>query len=285
MTKLHTPQSIVETPALRYILQWYLRFDLFAGLLSGYGAIIGREWFEAIEIYLKRQVDDEPDNLTFVYERTFSESRSIAIDMALLLHRKSKGDMSDQEFSYEISKVNNKFTRWEESLPSAITNPAYRLESFLPPKFRVPHEDDPFEPEFLFEGELWATNYAYLDFWALQLMWKSQIPALEGGSPCQQQILSLVDKINRLVEAIDRYQHRPAGSIPALEASIAISSLFALKDERTALWCCQKLAAVEQNGFVCPLSESPNQLLTALVDTYCLRLCAKESKRDCHRTC
>ena len=100
ITDLFTPQTIMQSETHRKIISWYIRFDLFAGMMSGGKTVLGREWFSACTEFYKRQVRDKPNDFGAIFEDMFATSRLIATDIALLLAARNTGEKSEEEFTY-----------------------------------------------------------------------------------------------------------------------------------------------------------------------------------------
>jgi hypothetical protein len=245
---LYTPQTVNQNETLRRALQWYVRFDLFVGLQSGSEAMIGREWFEENHKYWGQQIKERPNDLAAKYEERFAYSRWMAEDCALLFSRKSKGQISDEAFAAEIPILAEKFATWESTIDPALVNPAFLATDFSDWPPRDPNDIvDPHDPKYFYIGDLWTTNYIFIDFWAICLMFKSLLALIEGKPPGVD-IVQLAFKTAQVFEGCQYYPKAPAGAIIEAQASLALASLFLPRDEKTVMWCRHKFATIESVG-------------------------------------
>ncbi|KAI6863453.1 hypothetical protein KC316_g20259, partial [Hortaea werneckii] len=74
LTDLYTPMTIMQDETRRKIIGWYIRFDLFAGMMSGGETNLGREWFAVHSDFYTRQTMDRPDDLGAKFEEYFATS-------------------------------------------------------------------------------------------------------------------------------------------------------------------------------------------------------------------
>lgn len=250
LTSLYTPQNVSQNETLRKAFQWYTRFDLFVGFQSGAEAVIGREWLEESYNYWATQLRDRPNDLVLKYEERFAYSRWLATDVAMLFARKNKGQISDEAFGAELGGLIQKFDSWESQLDPALVNPDHLVKDFSDAPPRDPDSVvDPYDPNFLYEGPLWTTNFLFTDFWAIHLMFKSLLALVERRLP-PPEISEMAYKMTQMFEAVQMFPRSPPGSIIEAQASMAFGSLFIARDEKTIMWCRKKFAAIECAGWV-----------------------------------
>jgi len=249
LTELYTPQQVVENETLRMVLQWYTHFDVFAGMISGKGTSIGMEWFKAQHEWDAHQVTQKPNDLTMKYRERFSRFRVIAADMAILMARKSKNAISDDDFDSECEAIVEELENFEQKM-----DPALRDESKLVTDFSgTPPLDpddivDPYDPKILYGGELFATNHLTLAFHGLHLMFLYQFHEMQG-KPRPPRMQELALKMCQLIEAMEYHPDSPSGIILGLQANLGMAVAFLPLDEKHIMWARRKLAAVESLGY------------------------------------
>lgn len=231
----------------RRIIAWYIRFDLFAGMMSGSETSLGREWFASCQTHYSRQARDRPDDLGAQFEDYFSTSRLLATDVALLFANKVSGTISDDQFAATSQELMAQFASFEKQLEAAFTDPLNYVKVF--PKAPPPSLDDITnfrDPWFLRTGEYFAMNFVLLDFWAIDLMFKFNMANVQGIKSTE--LLTIALKSCKMFEAIQYCDQGPPGAITGCQASLGIASLFLPKDEKHTSWCRRKFALIEQTG-------------------------------------
>jgi hypothetical protein len=68
LTQLFSTQTVMQLPVTRWILTWYVRFDVFVGMLGGFETRLPREWFLATVDYGLDQLTIDPENLSWKSE-------------------------------------------------------------------------------------------------------------------------------------------------------------------------------------------------------------------------
>ncbi|KAI9839307.1 MAG: hypothetical protein M1819_003302 [Sarea resinae] len=252
LTELYTPQTIVQSENHLRVIGWYARFDLFAGLMSGYETVLGREWFAAVHGHYSQQSRRYPENINLKIEERIANSRLMAVDMAHLFARKARGVISDDDFLRENEIWTQRFHHWYETLDPALIDPAYAVTDFSGARELDPDDIvNPYVPGILFRGHLWTMNLVLLDYYAVDVMHKYQT-ALVLKRPPPPELEPLSFKVCQLFEAIEFWPEAPPGVLLATQASLGIATLFLPKDQRHTLWCRRKLATIELMGYIYP---------------------------------
>lgn len=130
ITDLFTPQTIMQSETHRKIISWYIRFDLFAGMMSGGKTVLGREWFSACTEFYKRQARDKPNDFGALFEDMFATSRLIATDIALLLASRNTGEKSEEVFAREVQELHTQMEDFNHTLTTRFTDPACFVKTF-----------------------------------------------------------------------------------------------------------------------------------------------------------
>ena len=251
LTDLFTPATIMQDETRRKVISWYIRFDLFAGMMSGGETVLGREWFASCAEYYKRTARDRPNDVGARFEGFFATSRLLATDVALTFASKTKNNISDEEFMTQIANLMQQFDTFGETIQTAFTDPSCFVKSFGSEATQSEDDITDFlDPNFLYEGELFTMNYVLIDFWAIELMFKYQLAMAQRQppQPPPSRLLDLSLKNCKMFEAIEVYDKGPRGAVLGCQASLGIASLFLPKDKRHTDWCRRKFALIEQNG-------------------------------------
>lgn len=247
LTDLFTPQTIMQDETRRKIITWYLRFDLFVGMMSGGETTLDREWFSASADFYKRHTRDKPNDLGARFEEYFATSRLLATDIALLFAGKTKNAISDEQFASGIDGLSKSLHEFGQTIESAFTESSCFVKTF--PRAPQRNEEDLFDyqdPNFLYGAEYSTMNFVLLDHWAIDLMFKYQL-SLAMGQPPSLEFTEIAMKKCKMFEAIQYGEESPA-AILGCQASLGIQSLFLPKEERYTKWARRKFACIEQLG-------------------------------------
>lgn len=264
----------MEDELQRKILSWYSRFDLTAGLISGYETVLGRNWFCAREEYYRQQSEGHPDDINYKIETAIARHCLNAMDMALLLARHSREALGVEEFKIENEELSMRIATWEQHLYNLFDEVRCRqVQTFeiknikkraaaasVAADSKKDDVVDPYMPGGIGVGGIFLEGYCSLnlllmDWYGLDLMHKYQTALiLQQSQPQPQpQKLSLIAwELCRMFEAIDRWPEAPPGFVLSTQASLSMAALFLPKDDRIITWCRRKLARIESLGYVTP---------------------------------
>lgn len=252
LTDLFTPQTILQDETRRKIITWYIRFDLFAGIMSGDETTLGREWFAASAAFYKRQTQDKPKNLGARFEYYFATTRLLATDVNVLFAGKAKNNISDEAFAAGVEAMSKEFAEFGHKIETAFTDSACFVTSF--PDSLPLGEEDLFgfrDQKFLYSDELATMNFVLLDHWAIDLMFKYQL-GMASGQPPSPELTQIAMKKCKMFDAIQYGGQGGATAILGCQASLGIMSLFLPKDEKYTRWSQRKFARIEQLGYIYP---------------------------------
>ncbi|CAN9136253.1 unnamed protein product [Alternaria alternata] len=248
LTRLYTPETIVKSDFLCKVLLWYIRFDLFVGFQSGGEAVLGREWYEAVHECYVEKVRDKPDDIEMLYEERFAHSRLVAKDSNDLFARTAKGLVNPQDFMTQLPKLKERVEALRRNLGDKLTDPSYKVH-------QIPGEPDPedfvnpYEPDVIWGGPLWTSNYLQLDLWGIQFMFAiSSSMALKV--PLDPEVTKEAFKAVQVFEAICAYPEAPPGALLEAQVSFAIATLFLPKDQKTVQWLRRTFAKIEAAGYI-----------------------------------
>lgn len=248
ITEIFQPETIMRSETHRKIIAWYIRFDLFAGFMSGHESVLGREWHVACADFYARQARDKPKDLGSLFEEKFARSRLIAVDIAFLFSQKQQGITSDEDFGMGIMSTMSELDRMKEELESAFKDTRQFVKEF--PNAPASVSDsvvDSTDANFLWAGELFPWNFILIDFWAIYLLFKSQVaqfnPLISG-----EEVLELAFKVGKMFEALQYCDQDPTAMMLGAQASLGMAAACLPKDEKTVNWCRQKYATIESCG-------------------------------------
>jgi hypothetical protein len=247
LTDLFTPQTIMQDETRRKIITWYIRFDLFAGMMSGGETSLTREWFSASADFYKRQARDRPSDLGARFEEYFASSRLLATDVALLFASKTKNAISDEQFKSSVESLSRDFEVFGRTIENAFTDPSCFVKAF--PRAPSSTEQDLFgyqDPNFMYGGDFATMNFVLTDHWAIDLMFKYQLSLAMEQTPSPE-LTEIAMKKCKMFEAIQYGDESPA-AILGCQASLGIQCLFLPKEERYTKWARRKFACIEQLG-------------------------------------
>jgi hypothetical protein len=248
ITELYTPQTMMKNDSLRKTLQWYIRYDTFVGILSGTGTQLGREWFEIQSSFYIQQAKEFPHDLTPKYEERFAWIRLTGYDVGQLVRSKARGAITEQDFFSQIDLFHQKVLSFRATLDPALTDPSKLVRDIS--GGRKPDQDgivDPYEPDLLYGGDLFDTNILFMDFYGFELIFNSQLHAVQGRSdPIWSRNCAL--KMCQLFEAIQLYDRSPPGSILGMQAGLGLAVLFLRQEESEIMWARRKIATIEALG-------------------------------------
>jgi hypothetical protein len=246
LTRLHTPESITKSNFLLKALHWYIRFDLFVGFQSGGEATLGREWYEAAHNAYAQKVKENPEDLDMHYEERFAFSRLTAKDSNDLIAKTSKGLVSPQDFGAQLPLLQERMAAALRDLPPILLDPSYKVHS-IPGSLDPDDITNPYEPDILWAGPLWTTNFVYLDTWGLQFM-SAISHAMVLRQPIDPEYTKLAYRAVQMFEAMCAYPDAPPGALLEAQVSFAIAVLFLPKDEKTMQWVRRTFAKIEASG-------------------------------------
>ena len=232
----------------RQIIAWYIRFDLFAGMMSGNETSLSREWFLAYLEYSNEACKEHPQDVRTAFDEYFATSRLLATDAANLMAARAKQKMSLEEFVRQCIQLLQQFSNHRNHLETAFTHRASYVKS-LPDAPPASDGDitDYRTPDFLYGGELFPMNYVLLDFYTFELVFKCSFYK-EQDLPSTPDMTATALKVCKLAEAIHYCDEALPGAILCCQTSLGAGSLFLPKDHKHIDWCRRMFALIEQLG-------------------------------------
>ncbi|PVH85998.1 hypothetical protein DL98DRAFT_408223 [Cadophora sp. DSE1049] len=252
LTELYTPKTAMADPMTRVILGWYMRFDVFAGLMGGFETVLSREWFSYAQEFFQHQVTNEPDILDWKIESAIAQHRLVATDMSLLFARRGKGDLSEEQFVAENDKIARRIEEWKSKMDPALQDPRYLVTDFSGARPLDPEDIvNPYIPGVIYSGPLWVMNVAIIDWYAIDMMHKYQTALTMQTQPSSELGMKAYASC-QLFEAVEFWPQSPPGTVIACQASLGIACLFLPRDKTHSMWARRKLATIESNGYIYP---------------------------------
>lgn len=232
----------------RLMLGWYMRFDAFASLMSGFEMALPRTWMSFAEDYLHQQTLREPGNLVWKLEFVFAQLRLIAMDMSTIFARNRKGEFTNDQFTTENEALRQRLVSWKTRMDPALEDARYKVIDF-PGGLSLGPDDivDPYVPGMIVSGPMWPLNHGMLDWHSMKVMHSYQTSLTLKTAPTGE-VLKDAYASCQIVEACERWPGSPPGNIIALQASLGVAMLCLPRDYKHAMWCRHKLAKIEANG-------------------------------------
>ncbi|ODH48242.1 hypothetical protein GX48_05641 [Paracoccidioides brasiliensis] len=251
LTELYTPEKIYQNEFRRHIFMWYTRFDVVSGLIAGNETILDRDWYIACEYSATGDAANNPGDLNKQYLAWGVRNRRIAMDMASLIAKASRGVITTEEFNRQNKELSISIEEIQQNWNS-LTNPQHLVMSY-PNKVPLGPDDivDPYVPGGIHNESQWEMNNCLVDVLSTIMMHKYQTGVfLQQLDLAELQFLAL--EICRVVEAMERWPNRPKDSMLSIHNALGLSTLFLPRDEQHTMWCRRKLAQVEQLGHIHP---------------------------------
>ncbi|KAL3474896.1 hypothetical protein BJX99DRAFT_230915 [Aspergillus californicus] len=245
---LLTPESASSDNIHRHLFEWYARFDIVAGLVSGNEMVLGREWYIAREEYDEREAAENPNDIEKQLALSSSINRRFGLDMASLYAKLSRGMIDFGDFIIQNDQLGQSLERIKEILDGFATQ--HVVQSY-PNQIPLAEDDivDPYVPGGLHYGPLWDVNFAWIDYYSTKAMFKFQfLSATQQGS--MQELLYLSLEQIRLIESIERWPDKENGYVFGFKNSITMASIFLPRDHRHLMWSRRTFALMERNGYV-----------------------------------
>ncbi|EOD43211.1 putative c6 finger domain protein [Neofusicoccum parvum UCRNP2] len=254
ITSMYTPQTIMQNETLRRIINWYQRFDLMGGIMSGYETVLGRDWFLACTEYYTQQTRDRPHDVGCKFDEKLSFVRLFANDSSTLFSRKAKGQISDEVFAAECMALDKRIDEWLEHLDPALTDSSKHITNFDGAPARDPDDVvDPYDPQFMYGDELFPMNIVLIDYWAIALMFKMQLCNVFQKEPSPE-VQKMAYDICKMFESLEMYPHSPPGIVIEASAAIGMGVVHLPRDDKHVMWGRRKFAKVEAQGYIYPSS-------------------------------
>ncbi|KAI1470750.1 uncharacterized protein F4812DRAFT_277323 [Daldinia caldariorum] len=254
LTRLFTHQTIMNTPTSRILLTWYIRFDVFVGMMGGFETNLPRDWFSAVVQYCQKHVEGNPGDLGMKTELHASTLRLISRDMSMLYAQGGRGEISSDDFATEHNHITERLYKWRSNLDPALTDANF-LVTELP--HRVPRsEDDIVDPHklgLLYDFPLFSTTELIAEWHSILVMHKSQEAFALQQKPSDE-LRGLAYAICEYFEAVELWPSAPNGALIPMQACLAIAALFLPRDAKHHMWLRRKYAMLESLGYIFPLT-------------------------------
>lgn len=248
ITKLYTPKTIASTEVGRKMLQWSIRFDVFASIGTGERTALGTEWIRACSHSYSELWEKNPTNLDLRIEGLFNEHRVLSSEMLELFSKCSQNEISLADFMKENDDLAQRIHTSSSSL-----DPFYSFKEhvvLLPEATELEDTSIPYKKSQFFTGPLWSLNYLIKDCLALEALHMHQTSLIIQQAP-PPDLARLAIALCRIIEAIDQWPDSPDGATIATQVSVGLVCLYVPRNERNIEWCLSKLAKIETLGYDC----------------------------------
>ena len=248
ITTLYTPEKMCTHESLRKVLQWYARFDIFVGILSGAATQMGREWFVKQAEFYQKQCEEHPDGLEWIYEERYAWTRVTGYDLRTFMRKRAAGEMDDEEFHRELKVYDNLVGNLYSTINPLLLDASKRIPDISEGRTRSPDDIiDPYEPNLLFGEELYDTNMVMHDTTGFELLYRNLVGVATGEFD-HAAIRETCLRQCQLYEAATLYSGSPPGIRFSMQAGLALSVLFLRASEQEIWWARRAFAQIETNG-------------------------------------
>lgn len=249
INQLFTPRTAVQTALGRAMLTWYVRFDVFVGIMGNFETALPREWFTAAVEHCRAQMESEPDNVTWKIEERSARLRLISMEMSILFGKGARGDLAGDDYYAEHRRISHELHEWKDGWDAAMTNPDFLVPEFgtqgpVAPKDVV----KPFTPGILYRPPLFASTLLTCEWHSIVLMHGSQAVTGAGAESQLSALAGHALAICQIFETVERWPSTPKGSLISIHACIAIATLFVPREPQYHLWIRRKFALLESVG-------------------------------------
>lgn len=156
------------------------------------------------------------------------------------------------ELITEMGKLNAQLEGYAHDLENAFKDTRTYVKEFPnAPKGDWDDVVNSTDPEFLLAGELFTWNFILIDFWAIHLLFKSQVAQFDptvGG----EEVVATAFKVCKMFEALQYCGEDSTAMILGAQASLGMAAACMPKDQRHTMWCRNKYALIEQCGYIYP---------------------------------
>ncbi|KAJ8132814.1 hypothetical protein O1611_g809 [Lasiodiplodia mahajangana] len=254
LTQLYTPETIMQ-PSISALLTWYIRFDVFVAMMGGFETALPREWFECAVKGSEKQVEDNPDDISWRIEVQATNLRLISMDMSLLYAKSARGEISDEVFIEEYDDISARLSDWKTGLDPTITDSNYLVTDF---HYAQPlAEDDivnPYSSGSLYRFPLFSTTILLLEWHSIIIMHKSRQEGYALEQEPSRELRKLALSACEIFETVRLWPETPTGATMTVQACLALACLFIPREPRYHMWMRRRYASLEAAGYIFPLT-------------------------------
>ncbi|KIW06043.1 uncharacterized protein PV09_03219 [Verruconis gallopava] len=253
ITTLYTPEKMCAHESLRKVFQWYARFDVFVGILSGAASQLGREWFASQLDFYQKQCEEHPESLTWKYEERYAWARLTGFDLRAFMRKKALGELSEEDFTKQLAVFEDQVENIYTNIHPMLRDDSKRLEDISEGRTKSPDDIvDPYEPNVLYGGELFDTNLVIHDMISFEMLYKNMIASTTGKFDLGE-IRATCLRECQLYKAVTLYSGSPPGIRFGMQAGLALCILFLRANEKEIWWARKQFAEIEAKGYTYPV--------------------------------
>jgi hypothetical protein len=252
LTSMFGPEIVMKSSVGRGCLMWYYRFDNFVALMGGFPTELPKDWYDSMISFNQVQSAANPESLEWKVELAKARMRRITYDMSVAFARKSRGQLSPEEFSQEHDRITHRLDEWKRQIDPGLMDPACLVTDFPQRQPLGPDEPfDPYQPGVIYDVPLFTTNILMVEWHSIVVMHKSQLPG-EKLFAALPEIGAYAYQICQTFEILQRWESTPSGVLIAIQPALSLGALFLPQDPRHQMWLRRKFARLETEGYIYP---------------------------------
>lgn len=254
LNQLFTPQSAMQSPTTLAILTWYVRFDVFVGLMGSFETTLPREWFTTTVAYCQAQAQAEPGKIVWKVEERSASLRLVSVDMSILYGKGARGELSAETYFAEHGRLSKALQDWKDDWDRdlSMTDGSLLVTEFDTSRPLDPDDIvNPYAPGALYHPPLFASTLLTCEWHSVVVMHESQGMTGTGGAVEEHQLAKLGEhayQICQIFETVELWPSAPSGSLINIQACLAIAALFLPRDMKHHRWMRRKFALLEILG-------------------------------------
>ncbi|KAB5576563.1 hypothetical protein GE09DRAFT_626276 [Coniochaeta sp. 2T2.1] len=255
ISQLFTPQSAMQTSIGRAILVWYVRFDVFVGIMGNFETALPREWFSTTIQYYQAQIDSEPDNVLWKIEERSACLRLISMEMSILYAKTARGELAGDDYFAEHRRLAQQLQDWKNAWDPGMTDESLLVADFSTNE-PYPHDDvvRSFTPGILYYPPLFASTLLTCEWHSIVIMHGCQAIMGPGAEAQRSMLGEHAHAICQIFETVKQWPSTPKGSLISIHACLAIATLFVTRDTKHHTWIRRKFALLESMGYIFPIT-------------------------------
>ncbi|KAF7553079.1 hypothetical protein G7046_g7205 [Stylonectria norvegica] len=235
LTKMFTPQSVMQTPLGRMCLSWYSRFDNFVALMGGFPTDLPRAWFVEMLEFNKAQTLGPTDVLRWRIDEC-------------------RGQIPTDQFITEHDILTKRLIDWKRTLDTDLAAPQYLVQDL--PRTRPADPDDivdPFSPGILYDFPYFTATLLSAEWNSIMIMHRCQSSGMRPDILFGE-LRKHAYATCQYFETLEYWPSTPKGVLILIQACIAIAALFLPQDSRHHMWFRRKFALLEAKGYIHPIT-------------------------------
>ncbi|EGX91188.1 C6 finger domain protein, putative [Cordyceps militaris CM01] len=254
LTKLFTPQTIMETRIGQICLTWFSRFDAAMSFLRTGQSKFPRDWLTEAATYYRERINDEPTELRWRAEERLTRLHIIRYDVSVLLSSVAEGEISESKFSEQHEHITTRLIKWRDTWDPMLTAPKYAVQDYSWRPATDPDDIiDPCEPGLLYNPPLISSTIALVEWHSLMILHMSLAKTVPREKLKGDQLRHGY-ALCQLFEALEYWPSTPRGILSSLGIPMVLVAFVLPRDMRHRTWLWRKLALLETMGTIQTMS-------------------------------